>query len=216
VEITRPFYLGAFTVTQGEYEKVVGSNPSHYRGAAAAGLNAARLPVENVTWNEAVAFCAKLSALPAEKRAGRVYRLPTEAEWEYACRAGTTTATPFGDSISSTQANFLGESPYGAAPMGPSLRRPAVVGSYKPNRWGLFDMPGNVCEWCQDRYSSDYYRESPRKDPQGPAVGASRVLRNCSWGGVGLACRSAYRSGNGPDSRQYVIGFRVVATRPGR
>ncbi len=216
VEITRPFYLAACTVTQGEYTKVVGSNPSHHRGAAAAGLNAERLPVENVRWDDAVAFCTKLSALPAEKRAGRVYRLPTEAEWEYACRAGTSTATPFGNSISSTQANFLGESPYGGAPMGPALRRPSVVGSYKPNRWGLFDMPGNVCEWCQDRYSGTYYRESPRKDPQGPADGESRVLRNCSWNGIGLACRSAYRSSMSPSSRQHVIGFRVVVPRPGR
>jgi formylglycine-generating enzyme required for sulfatase activity len=220
VEITRPFYLGAHPVTQGQYVKVVGSNPSHFRpggggAGAVGGLKTDSFPVENVNWDDAVAFCKQLSELPAEKKAGRLYRLPTEAEWEYACRAGTSTATPFGNSISSNQANFHGQSPYGDAPKGPELKRPSAVGSYKPNAWGLFDMPGNVCEWCADWFGQDYYRTSPKKDPPGPATGSSRVLRNCSWNGIGVACRSAYRGQQPPTSRQSMIGFRVACTVPG-
>src|SRR5262245_38422309 len=130
VRITRPFYLGAYEVTQGENRRVMGANPSFFSPTGPGrdrvkGLDADRLPVEQVTWHQAVAFCRKLSELPAEKKARRAYRLPTEAEWEYACRAGTTTQFAFGDSLSSTQANFNGTYPFGGAPRGPFLSRTA-------------------------------------------------------------------------------------------
>jgi formylglycine-generating enzyme required for sulfatase activity len=162
VEITRPFYLGAHEVTQAQYQKVMGTNPSHFAPAGAGqdqvrGQNTADFPAENMTWEEAADFCRRLSALPEERRAGRVYRLPTEAEWEYACRAGSTTAYHVGATLGPAAANF------GRRP------QPEKVGSFKPNAWGLFDMHGNVWEYCADHYQAGYYANSPRRDPRGPA-----------------------------------------------
>src|SRR5207249_372936 len=136
--ITRPFYAGVHEVTQQEYERVMGTNSSFFSPAGpgkdrVAGLNTARFPAEQVRWHDAVAFCRRLSDLPAEKQAGRVYRLPTEAEWEYACRVRTTTSFHFGDSLSSLQANFNGNHPAGTAARGPFLSRTTAVGSYPPN-----------------------------------------------------------------------------------
>src|SRR5262249_11368647 len=145
------------------------------------GLATADFPVERVSWHEAVKFCKKLSVRPAEKRARRVYRLPTEAEWEYACRAGTSTPFHFGRSLSSRQANFDGNAPYGGAAKGPWLRRTCKVGSYQPNGFGLFDMHGNLFQWCNDWYGRDYYKDSPRQDPQGPDEGTARIVRGGSW-----------------------------------
>ena len=136
VSITKPFYLGVTEVTQEQYQKVMGTNPSYFKGP--------QNPVETVSWADAVEFCRKLSAMPAEKTAGHVYRLPTEAEWEYACRAGTTTAYSFGD-----DASRLGD--YGWFG-GNSDSKTHQVGEKKPNAWGLYDMHGGVYEWCQDRY----------------------------------------------------------------
>jgi len=209
VRITKGFYLGINEVTQAEFEEVMGRNPSGF--TSVAGQDTGRFPVEDVSWDDAVEFCGKLSRLPEERRAGRVYRLPTEAEWEYACRAGTTSVFHFGDTLSSTQANFNGDHPYGAASKGPYLRRPAQVGSYQPNAWGLFDMHGNIWEWCSDRYA-DYYRHSPVDDPQGP-LGVYRVLRGGSWCGLGRLCRSAYRDGYGPGYRDDFFGVRVALGR---
>jgi formylglycine-generating enzyme required for sulfatase activity len=215
VEITKPFYLGVYEVTQAEYQKVVGTNPSHFRpggggGGFVRGQDTSKFPVETVSWDEAVAFCKKLSDLPAEKRARRVYRLPTEAEWEYACRAGTTTPFAFGASLSSHQANFDGSSPYGAAPRGPSLGRPAAVGSYKPNAWGLFDMHGNVKEWCADWCNDRYYGTSPKADPPGPDRGSSKSIRGGAFINPGHWVRSADRSSYNPSGRLNFVGFRVL------
>jgi len=154
-----------------------------------------------VSWNDAVEFCRRLSKLPEEKAAGHVYRLPTEAEWEYACRAGTTTEYSFGDFESQLgeYAWFNGNSDETTHP----------VGQKKANPWGLYEMHGNVWEWCQDWHSADYYGSSPPADPQGPTRGSSRVLRGGSW-----CCprdvRSANRGRVGPDSRGSNVGFRVV------
>jgi formylglycine-generating enzyme required for sulfatase activity len=215
VEITRPFYMSVYLVTQAEYKKVIGSNPSHFCAAGpgranVGGANTDRFPVERVSWNDALQFCAKLSARAGEKAAGRTYRLPTEAEWEYACRAGTTTPFHFGKSASSTQANFIGHYPYGGAAKGPYLQRTCKVGSYKPNAWGLYDMHGNVCQWCSDWYDTSYYKNSPKKDPKGPASASIRVLRGGSWLYSGSSCRAANRDGLGADGRQHFIGFRVA------
>jgi formylglycine-generating enzyme required for sulfatase activity len=217
VEITRAFYLGAHTVSQAEYEKVTGSHPSKFsaggpRQALVRGMGTSKFPVEFVSWEEAVAFCRKLSALPAERASRRAYRLPTEAEWEYACRAGAREYSPnhYGKSLSSAQANFAGGGPYGGAPVGPNLNRPSPVGSYRPNAWGLFDMHGNVWQFCADWHDAGYYRVSPRKDPTGPNAGTGRVVRGASFMNPGEWCRSAFRAGVPPTDRYDHVGFRVA------
>ena len=175
VEISRPFYLGVYEVTQAQYKKVMGVNPSVYCAATATGRLAVMLkgldtdtfPVTKVGWHDARRFCARLAALPEEARARRTYRLPTEAEWEYACRAGTTTTFYYGDTLTCKEANFQDQACEAAG--GKLLRRPTTVGSYRPNAFGLYDMHGNVAEWCLDWIKWDYYKEAPRKDPRGPS-----------------------------------------------
>jgi formylglycine-generating enzyme required for sulfatase activity len=221
VEITRAYHLGAHAVTQAQYKKVMGRNPSDFaaggaRQSAVRGMDTSDFPVERVSWNDAVAFCEKLSALPAEKGARRVYRLPTEAEWEYACRAGTSTPFAFGSSLSSRQANFDGNQPYGGAEKGPYLQRPAKVGSYKPNAWGLYDMHGNVWQFCNDWHDTNYFTASPRKDPPGPKAGHSRVVRGASWMNTGAWCRSAFRVHVTPTATYDHAGFRVACGAGGR
>jgi formylglycine-generating enzyme required for sulfatase activity len=211
VEITQPFYLGLYEVTQEEYERVMGTNPSSFKQVP--GQNTRRFPVESVSWHDAVEFCRKLSELPAEKNAGRAYRLPTEAEWEYACRGGASDPGPFffqrpSRTLSSEQANFDGNYPYGGAPKAKWLERPMTVGSYEPNGFGLFDMHGNVSEWCQDWYGP--YDPNSRRDPQGPQNGDRIVLRGGSWLADGRYCRAAYRTWGAPGCRNYFYGFRVV------
>jgi uncharacterized protein (TIGR02996 family) len=220
VEITRPFYLGAYQVTQAQYQEVMGHNPSHFqRGGPGESEQVARLdtrtfPVETVSWQDALAFCAALSDREAEKSAGRIYRLPTEAEWEYACRAGTAWSAPFhfGFSLSSRQANFDGTRPFGEARRARNLRRTCAVGSYRPNAFGLYDMHGNVWEWCADWFDVDYYATSPREDPPGPDEGDSRILRGGSFYYIASSCRAAIRFGRRPDSRSNLDGFRVAVS----
>jgi eukaryotic-like serine/threonine-protein kinase len=206
VEITRSFYMGVYPVKQREFLAVMGRNPSLFNYEGGGGPD---FPVENVLWQDAVDFCKRLSERPEEKLAGRVYRLPTEAEWEYACRAGTTTAFALGDSLSSFQANFDGRNPYGGAQNGPNLRRTSRVGSFPDNVWGLYDMHGNVWEWCSDWYQPDYYESAPPTDPTGPDNGHFRVVRGGSWHFYGAECRSAFRGRGSPDFR-LSVGFRVV------
>src|SRR5208283_3930588 len=146
-----------------------------------------------VNWDEAMDFCKKLSALPAEKAAGRTYRLPTEAEWEYACHAGTTTAFHFGTSLSFRQANIKGDQPFGTDEKGPSVGKTVKVGSYPANAWGLHDMHGNVYQWCLDGVRA--YTAGPVVDPRGPeTAGAPRMLRGGDWSGAAWMCRSAARN----------------------
>ena len=192
VSITKPFYLGVTEVTQEQYQKVMGSNPSKFKGP--------QNPVEQVNWSDAVEFCRKLSAMPAEKTAGHVYRLPTEAEWEYACRSGTTTAYGFGDDASrlGDYGWFRSNSDSGTHP----------VGEKKPNAWGLYDMHGNVWEWCQDWYGA--YPSGSATDPTGATSGSFRVFRGGSWYFIARICRSAYRDRDTPGYRIYFLGFRVL------
>jgi formylglycine-generating enzyme required for sulfatase activity len=178
VRITKPFLLGLHQVTQSQYEKVAGSNPSFFRGPD--------LPVEHLMWNEARRFCELLSDLPGERAAGRRYRLPNEAEWEYACRAGTTTIFNTGDKLDPQQARF-------ATKRRSSPKPTAPVGSYPPNAWGLYDMHGNVWEWTSDWFSADYFRESPVDDPQGPVTGTHHTLRGGSASVEAHECRSTIR-----------------------
>jgi len=192
VRITKPFWLGMTEVTQGQYQQVMGQNPSHFKDE--------RRPVEEVSWEDAVEFCRKLS-----KMEGQTYRLPTEAEWEYACRAGTLTRYCFGDDEAS-----LGEY---AWYLGKSGGTTHPVGEKTPNAWGLYDMHGNVSEWCQDWYSRDYYKQGPEADPKGPDKGRMRVSRGGHWVSFGGAedCRSASRSAG--EYENGFTGFRVCLAR---
>jgi formylglycine-generating enzyme required for sulfatase activity len=217
VEITRAFYMGMHEVTQAQYRRVMGSNPSWFSAAGRGkdqvkGMDTDDFPVENVSYEGALMFCKKLSELPAEQRAKRKYRLPTEAEWEYSCRGGASSSSPFhfGSSLSSTQANFDGNYPYGGADKDVYLKRTCKVGEHAKNRFGLHDMHGNVWEWCSDWYGADYYGKSPRLDPKGPSEGSGRVIRGGGWSDDGQRCRSADRGRNAPTLRYYYLGFRVA------
>jgi formylglycine-generating enzyme required for sulfatase activity/serine/threonine protein kinase len=194
VTLTQPFELSVYEVTQEQYEAVMGTNPSYYKGP--------QNPVGNVSWDDAVEFCRKLSALPAEKSAGYVYRLPTEAEWEYACRAGTTTAYSFGDNDSE-----LGKYAWFDDNSGDTTH---PVGGKKPNPWGLYDMHGNVWEWCQD--CDGDYPSGAVTDPTGAASGDRRVLRGGSFNAPTSIVRSAFRVITQPDNRNYIVGFRPART----
>jgi formylglycine-generating enzyme required for sulfatase activity len=216
VEITRPFYIGVHEVTQRQWKAVRMGGKPHFDESRFAGPDH---PMENIEWREAVMFCNELSALPAEESAGRKYRMPTEAEWEYACRAGATTAFHYGDSLASSQANFNGGYPYGDAKKGKYLRMTQQVGSYEPNDFGLFDMHGNVAEWCSDFYGKDYYKTSPAQDPSGSEKSDAlpddfgdfyRVVRGGCWLDDGVACRSAYRFRAMETNKYRLIGLRVV------
>jgi formylglycine-generating enzyme required for sulfatase activity len=223
VEITKDFYLGMHEVTQAQYRKVTGSNPSHFCAngggkSQVKGMDTGDFPVENVSYEDAVAFCKKLSDLPAEKKANRTYRLPSEAQWEQACRGGAPSSQPFpfGGSLSSRHANFNGHDPFGGAGKNVWLGRTCKVGNYKPNKFGLFDMQGNVWEWCADWYAEDYYGKSPPRDPLGPAQGVDRVIRGGSWISPGRNCRSANRFRVRPELRNHDVGFRVALVPAGR
>jgi formylglycine-generating enzyme required for sulfatase activity len=218
VRISRPFYLGAYEVTQAQYQRVMGANPSWYRpGGPGAdqvrGLDTSRFPVDMVSFDDMVEFCQRLSARPEERSAGRAYRLPTEAEWEYACRAGTTTAFSCGNSLSPTQANIAADHQPLAALPSAAERGPLPVGSFAPNAFGLYDMHGNVWEGCADLYGFDYYAHAPVVDPQGPAVGTGRVVRGGDWRFPASFARSANRDFTRASRRDLGNGFRVAMSK---
>lgn len=199
VTLSRPFYLGVHEVTWAQWKRVMDSLPNE--------READDHPAESVSWQEVVTFCEKLSALPEERKAGRVYRLPTEAEWEYACRAGTITKFSYGD----YQADF-GE--YGwfekNASIGHNSPRPAThpVGLKKPNPWGLHDMHGNVAEWCSD--APYRYTAAAVTDPTGRAEESSRIMRGGSWRKRAGYGQSAYRLSGGTWTKSDEIGFRLA------
>jgi formylglycine-generating enzyme required for sulfatase activity len=213
VRITQPFYLGVYPVTQREYMQVVKTNPSHFKGQE-------RRPVESVSWYDVVSFCNALSqkeglppfyAITGETVDvpdwnGPGYRLPTEAEWEFACRARTRTRYSFGD-----ESEALGESAWYAANSGGQTHS---VGEKKPNAFGLYDMHGNVWDWCWDGWDARYYQQSPVNDPLGAAGKASdRVIRGGSWSSDPCFARSAFRFRNWRESRNYFLGFRLARGR---
>jgi len=161
-------------------------------------------PVENVSWSDIQEFMKKLN----EKEGDSIYRLPTEAEWEYSARAGTTTPFSFGDCLSTDQGNYRGTEPLSGCSKGEYRKKTVPVASFPSNKWGLHDMHGNVLEWCQDWYG--IYSEGSLTDPVGPRGGAHRVLRGGGWFSHGKRVRSAYRSWRGPGRRFRSCGFRVV------
>ncbi len=200
VTLTEPFDLGKTEVTQAQYQALGLENPSKFKGADR--------PVEQVSWEEARDWAAQLT----RKRADRyLYRLPTEAEWEYSCRGGRPSSCPFGigdgRELSSRAANFNGFFPYGGADEGPYHESTRPVGSYKANVLGLHDLHGNVWEWCADR-SGSYPREAVT-NPIGPAEGLDRVFRGGGWSHEARDCRAARRNGAGPGSRHDFLGFRL-------
>ena len=188
VTLTKPFYMGKYEVTQEQWESVMVNNLSFYRGP--------KLPVTDVSWEDCQEFIKKLN-----KKTDGGYRLPTEAEWEYACRAGTTTAYSFGDNITAKDANYN---------TGVKIVKPVTVGSYKPNTFGLYDMHGNVWEWCEDWYGN--YLADAVTDPKGPAKDKYRVLRGGSFFSDASDVRSSARFYNSPTSRDGSFGFRMART----
>jgi formylglycine-generating enzyme len=208
VTITRPFYLAKTELTQAQYEALGKENKCKFKGAD--------LPVENVSWDEADAFARELT----QKKAGAklLYRLPTEAEWEYSCRGGRSSSSPFGigdgTSLPSTIANVDGNLPYGGAAKGPYLEKTCRVGSYPTNAFGLYDMHGNVWEWCGDWYGE--YPSGKITDPTGPKEGSRRVWRGGCWSSSAVGCRAAHRYGHAPVSRSDVLGFRLARVPSGK
>lgn len=209
VQVRRPFYLGRYEVTQKQWQQVMGtdlktqdakdgSTDRPWEGVKGEGEN---FPMYHISWEEAVEFCAKLTAKQRESGqlpAGYVYTLPTEAQWEYACRAGTTTPFAMGNSLTSDDANFLGEATQ-------------QVGTYPPNAWKLHDMHGNVWEWCWDWFGD--YDEQTKTAPSGLDTGRVRVVRGGGWFNDAGYCRSAFRIRSTPDNRDVNLGFRVAAVR---
>ena len=197
VELTRPYFLQNTLVTQQQWQQVMGTNPSWFKHPDH--------PVECVSWEDTQDFLTALN-----RRRQGVYRLPTETEWEYACRAGAS--TPFsvgnGEDLDAEQANFDGDYPYGRGLRKPSPGTTTAVKSYRPNCWGLYDMHGNVWEWCQDWYGD--YPTAPVIDPQGPESGSDKALRGGSWDSQARACRAVRRAYRRPEYRLNCIGFRLL------
>ena len=202
VTLTKGYWLADTTVTQALWLEVMGSNPSRFTGEA-------RLPVDSVSWDDAQTFIARLN----ERVPGLMAGLPSEAQWEYACRAGTETPFSFGETITPEQVNYDGNYPYGKARKGLYRQRPVPVGSLPANRWGLYEMHGNVWEWCSDWYGA--YGRGPQRDPEGPPMGSYRVLRGGSWFFDAGDARSARRDANVPGYRLGDIGFRLAPGRMG-
>ena len=226
VTISKPFYMGKYPLTQAQWQQVMGNNPSHFKGDKL-------LPVENVSWDDTQAFCLKLKEITQAP-----FGIPTESQWEYACRAGTDTPFHFGSQLNGSQANCDGTVPYGTEAKGPYFEKTTQVGKYQANPWGLYDMHGNVMEWCSDWYGaypaasvtdpnslaaglypilmewcSDWdgaYPAASVTDPSGPAAGSYRVHRGGCWIDDAVGCRSAIRRGDGPSDRARLLGFRVA------
>ena len=192
-----PFFMGKYPITQEQWEVVMGNNPSDIKGL--------KRPVEQVSWNNALEFCQKIS-----QKTGKIYRLPSEAEWEYACRAGTTTPFYFGDTITPDLVNYDVNNPYGGAPKGLYRIQTTDVGSFGPNSFGLYDMHGNVWEWCSDKWHDNYNGAPTDGSSWETGTDNNRVRRGGSWSDNAVNCRSAHRSWSSAGYRDSRFGFRVA------
>jgi formylglycine-generating enzyme len=197
VILTRGFYMQTTTVTQGQWKALMGNNPSYFKDGGD------KCPVERVSWDDAQEFIKKLNQKEKSE-----YRLPTEAEWEYACRAGTDTPFYFGKCLSTDEANYDGNYPLEGCSKGIYRKKPVPVKAFPPNAWGLYDMHGNVWEWCHDWYGD--YPTTSVTDPTGPDSGSNRVRRGGSWSNGARFCRSAYRHRNSPAYRYDNLGLRLL------
>ncbi|TVP61045.1 MAG: protein kinase [Nodularia sp. (in: Bacteria)] len=193
------FFMGKYPVTQSQYQAMMGTNPANFKGE--------KRPVEKVNWDDAVEFCQKLS-----HKTGKTYRLPSEAEWEYACRAGTTTPFYFGETITTDLVNYNGDFPYASAPKGEYPQQTTDVGKFPPNSFGLYDMHGDIWEWCQDIYNSSYQSAPIDGSPWlNNSENNIKLLRGGSWHGLARSCRSAARGRGARADQNSLVGFRVVA-----
>jgi formylglycine-generating enzyme required for sulfatase activity len=199
VTLTHGFWMLEMPVSQPMWEGMMGFIPGAFRGK--------NLPANCVSWDECQTFIQKLNDLKATP-SGYRFAMPTESQWEYACRAGTTTPFHFGSALNGDKANCTGRFPYGISTLGKSLDMTSEPGVYPANAWGLYDMHGNVWEWCQD-WSGDY-PTNPVTDPAGPATGTQRVLRGGSWCSSAGVCRSAFRYSCDPSDSHWVVGFRLA------
>ncbi|KHD10209.2 hypothetical protein PN36_06920 [Candidatus Thiomargarita nelsonii] len=197
VRVEKPFYMGKYPVTQAQWEVLMGNNPSSFKGK--------NRPVENVSWDDAVEFCKRLSEMT-----GKTYRLPSEAQWEYACRAGTTTPFYFGETITTDLANYDGNYTYAEGPEGVDRQETTELGSFPPNAFGLYDMHGNIWEWCADSSHNSYEGAPSDGSVWEGSSGSRRVLRGGSWGYNPDGCRTARRLWGDPCVRNFNVGFRVV------
>ncbi len=199
VVLTKPFYIAKYEITQAQWVAVMGENPSRFKDGGG------NLPVEQVTWEDCRQFCAK-----------KGLALPAEAQWEYACRAGTQMPFWFGRTVTVDQVNYHGDYPYGGSPKGVNRQTTVRVGSFPPNPFGLYDVHGNVWEWCEDVYQADWYAraEASKPDPVCSAGSTLRSFRGGSWIGYAWYCRSANRDGQEPGFRGGFIGFRPVKALP--
>lgn len=198
VTLTQGFWLADSACTQALWQAITGANPSHFK-------HSPQKPVEQVSWDDCQQFLSTLNG----RVSGGGFHLPSEAQWEYACRAGTTTAFSFGSTITPEQVNYDGNYPFGGAAKGLNRRQTVPVKSLPPNAWGLYGMHGNVWQWCNDWYGD--FSGSAERDPTGPSSGSDRVLRGGSWYGIAAFCRSATRYWYLPDIRYHFVGFRFAA-----
>ena len=201
------FYLGVYPVTQSQYSQIMGTNPSYFSENgngknSVVGLSTQNFPVDSVSWEEAQNFCDRLSSQPVELLYKIKYRLPTEKEWEYACKSGKMTPFSTGDTFTSYDGNINGLYPYNSEIIGPTLNRTCDIGCYSPNRFGLFDMHGNVWEWCDDEYYT-YNTLLPKGN-------SARILKGGSWNCYSRFCRSSYRCIAEKDVHYYDCGFRII------
>jgi len=200
VTITRAFYIQTTEVTQEQWKKIMGDNPSKFTGCP-------KCPVDSISWHDAMAFIRKLNQLEHTTK----YRLPTEAEWEYACRANTDTPFYFGKFLSTDQANYNGNHPIPGSPKGINRNQTIPVSSFPANPFRLYDMHGNVYEWCQDWYGD--YPTEPIIDPTGPETGYSKISRGGGMSSYARRCRSANRTKHLPDYVNFYIGVRLAKTQ---
>jgi formylglycine-generating enzyme required for sulfatase activity len=202
-QVTVPsFFVGKYPLTQAQYEAIMGNNPAYFKGN--------NRPVEKVNWDDAIAFCQKLS-----QKTGKNYKLPSEAQWEYACRAGTTTPFYFGESITPDLVNYDGRYPYANAPTGQYREQTTDVGTFPPNAFGLYDMHGNVWEWCEDDWQKNYIN-APINGSALITRSNTKLLRGVSWDNYPADCRSACRDYDVLDDAYDGIGFRVVCSAAAR